>query len=91
MYQPSEWQTAPEAWLVFVRRHPELGLKPGKWAFHNFLRFHRSSLVAVDAIRLARKRFWIAHVERFSQAAFECATGKPATAPTVIEPEGRDL
>lgn len=70
-----DWMVGPEAWAVFVDRHPELGFKAGRWPFHNFLRFHRATLVAGDAIRLARKRHWIAHVQRFEQLAFDCATG----------------
>jgi hypothetical protein len=76
MQSPSNWTVGVSAWNAFVQSHPELGLRPGRWPFHNFLRFHRSSLVAADAIRLARKRFWIAHLDRFDVAAFECATGK---------------
>ena len=76
MQHQSEWKTGPEAWAEFVRRHPELGLKAGKWRFHNFLRLHRDTLVAADAIRIAQRRFWIAHVERLCTTAFDCATGK---------------
>ena len=77
MQSSSEWKTGPDAWAEFVRRHPELGLKSGKWRFHNFLRLHRETLVAADAIRLAQRRFWIAHVERLCITAFDCASGKP--------------
>jgi hypothetical protein len=75
MAEASEWKVAHEAWAEFCTRHPELGFRQGHWPFHNFLRFHRPALIAADAIRLARKRFWIAHRERFSTVAFECATG----------------
>jgi hypothetical protein len=77
-HQPprSEWQTGPQAWDEFVRRHPELGLRPGRWAFHNFLRLHRTSLLTADAIRLAQGRHWVAHIERFCDAAFDCSTGQ---------------
>ena len=71
----SGWQTGPAAWEIFVLRHPELALKPGQWAFHNFLRAHREALRRADAIRLARRRFWVANVERFCEAGFACATG----------------
>lgn len=71
-----EWVTGPNAWHAFVHEHPELGYPPGKWGFHNFLRRYREVLVAVDAIRLARGRFWVAHLSRFETAAFQCATGK---------------
>ena len=73
----SEWQTGPQAWGEFVRRHPELGLSPGRWSFHNFLRQHRAALVGCDAIRLAQGRHWVAHVDRFCAAAFDCSTGRP--------------
>jgi hypothetical protein len=71
----SSWVVGPEAWAVFVKRHPELGYRPGRWQFHNFLRLHKASLLQQDAIRLARRRFWIGHLERFAATAFECATG----------------
>jgi len=70
-----EWVTAYSAWAAFVAEHPELGYAPGKWQFHNFLRHHRDQLVQVDAIRMAKKRYWIAHLSRFARAAFDCATG----------------
>lgn len=73
---PSEWGTGPQVWDEFVRRHPELGLRPGRWGFHNFLRLHRPSLLTADAIRLAQGRHWVAHVERFCIAAFDCSTGQ---------------
>lgn len=76
MHQQSQWLTGPQAWGEFVSRHPELGLKPGRWTFHNFLRLHRQALVDADAIRLAQSRHWVAHVDRLCAAAFECATGK---------------
>jgi hypothetical protein len=70
----SPWTTGPQAWAVFISRHPELGYRPGHWAFHNFLRASRSQLLAADAIRLAKRRHWIAHVDRFCSVAFECCT-----------------
>jgi hypothetical protein len=77
-----QWQKADQVWELFTQRHPELGFRSGRWAFHNFLRPHRTALVQADALRLARKRHWLAHVDRFCEAAFECATGKqPASAP----------
>lgn len=79
-----DWKTGPEAWAAFVEAHPELGYRPGRWPFHNFLRFHRQALIDHDAIRLAKKRFWVAHEGRFSTVAFDCATGVcPATSNTV--------
>jgi hypothetical protein len=78
MQVQTEWKVGPDAWADFVARHPELGFKSGRWPFHNFLRLHRTVLVKRDAIRLAKRRFWIAHVERFCAAAFDCATGAPS-------------
>jgi len=65
----SEWITAHQAWTDFVRAHPELGYAEGKWQLHNFLRIYRDALVAHDAIRKAKNRFWIAHARRFEQVA----------------------
>lgn len=75
MQPQTAWMPGAQAWAAFVGRHPELGYRPGRWQFHNFLRLHRDDLVAMDAIRMAKRRFWIAHADRFSHAAFECATG----------------
>jgi hypothetical protein len=72
----SEWLTGTQAWNAFVDNHPELGLKSGKWGWHNFLRRHRQALIQADAIRLARRRHWIAHPQRLFPAAFDCATGQ---------------
>ena len=71
----SEWIVGHEGWGAFVKGFPELGLKEGNWAFHNFLRRHRRQLVESDAIRRARGKHWIAHRLRFNAVAFECATG----------------
>lgn len=76
MQQTHDWVPAPEAWKKFIQAHPELGYREGMWPFHNFLRFHRAQLQAADAIRKARKRFWIANVTRFVETAFACATGQ---------------
>jgi hypothetical protein len=75
--QSNDWVVGSQAWTLFTQHHPELGLKPGLWQFHNFLRIHREALIACDAIRKARARHWIAHVDRFISAAFDCATGFP--------------
>lgn len=75
MQTQTEWTTGLDAWEQFVRKHPELGYKPSYTTFHNFLRVHRSRLKQADAIRLAKKKFWVAHVERFCETAFDCATG----------------
>jgi hypothetical protein len=82
MISASEWVVGPDAWAQFVSKHPELGYRAGRWPFHNFLRFHREALQAHDAIRLAKKRFWVAHVDRFCDVAFGCATGVLPIAPT---------
>jgi hypothetical protein len=70
------WITGPEAWAAFANDHPELGYQGGRQQFYNFLRYHRDQLVALDAIRRAKGKFWIAHQQRFSEAAFDLATGK---------------
>lgn len=75
-----EWVSSAEAWRRFVQAHPELGYREGRWQFHNFLRFHRDQLVACDAIRKAKKRFWVAHLGRFLEAAFDCAAAPPMAA-----------
>ena len=75
MQPQTEWQTGPDAWQAFTILHPELGYRAGKWQFHNFLRLFKSRLVRSDAIRLAKGRHWIAHVDRFCKVAFDCATG----------------
>jgi hypothetical protein len=80
-----EWQTGPNAWAEFVRRHPELGYRPGKWPFHNFLRIYKRTLTSNDAIRLAKGRHWIAHTERFCNVAFDACTGR---LPEAFEAEG---
>jgi hypothetical protein len=67
--------TGPEAWVEFVKNHPELGYRADRWGFHNFLRHFKEVLVAHDAIRVAKRRFWIAHRDRFSDVAFACASG----------------
>lgn len=70
----TEWLPGPDAWKLFIDKHPELGYKPGRMNFHNFLRYHREALQNADAIRKAKRRFWIAHLDRFCSAAFDCAT-----------------
>lgn len=76
MTHETNWLTGTDAWKQFVHKHPELGYRPGKWGFHNFLRYYRSPLMEADAIRLAKRRFWVANPERFCAVAFECATGR---------------
>ncbi len=68
------WAPALDAWAKFVQEHPELGYRPGFWQLHNFLRLHRDALVKHDAIRKARNKFWIANLQSFNSAAFDCAT-----------------
>ena len=70
----SDWIVGPTAWEIFVNKHPELGYKPGRMNFHNFLRHAKKELVNMDAIRMAKHKFWIAHEERFPLGAFEIAT-----------------
>jgi hypothetical protein len=70
----SDWDTAHHVWALFVRRHPELRYPEGRWGFHNFNRAFRRGLLAADAIRLARNKFWVAHRERFPLVAFDLAT-----------------
>jgi hypothetical protein len=84
-----EWVTAADAWHAFTLTHPELGYPENHWAFHNFLRRYRAALIAVDAIRVAKGRFYIAHLSRFKEAAFACATGQQhaaAAASSLCEP-----
>lgn len=71
-----EWVTAGEAWQAFIEEHPELGYPPGVWALHNFLRRYRAVLEQADVIRRAKGKFWVARLEAFKTAAFECATGR---------------
>ena len=71
----NNWKTGPDVWAEFVKQHPERGYKPGRMCFHNFLRLNRETLKRQDAIRLAKNKFWIAHVQRFNQAAFAISTG----------------
>ena len=70
----SDWIVGPTAWEIFVNKHPELGYKPGRMNFHNFLRHAKGELVSMDAIRMAKHKFWIAHEKRFPLGAFEIAT-----------------
>lgn len=72
----AEWNTGVVIWGDMAKECPFLGLRPGRWGFHNFLRNHRDALVKADAIRLAKNKFWIAHRERFIATAFELLTGK---------------
>lgn len=70
-----EWLSGADAWKHFAQQHPELGYSSNRMAFYNFLRYHRDRLVETDAIRRAKRRFWVAHAERFGRVAFDCATG----------------
>jgi hypothetical protein len=74
MQTNSDWTLGQNAWRTFTQRHPELGYRAGHWGFHNFLRVFKRELVDSDAIRLARNRHWIAHVDQFCRVAFKCAT-----------------
>jgi hypothetical protein len=81
----TEWLTGPQAWAEFVTTHPELGYKPGRMNFHNFLRNAKSRLVAADAIRLAKRKFWIANQSRFPETAFEISTCVFTQTPNAFE------
>lgn len=81
--------TGPDAWAVFVQQHPELGYRPGRMNFHNFLRLARTRLIEADAIRRARGRHWIAHTPRFIEVAFDLATMAQAPASRVPSDAGR--
>lgn len=72
------WVLGYSAWEHFTKLHPELGYKPGRMNFHNFLRLYRDHLKQADVIRLAKRQFWVAHEERFCAVAFDCATGAAA-------------
>ncbi len=72
----SKWVVGLEVWARFVSKHAELGYRPGYMNFHNFLRHARSELLRQDAIRRAKNRYWIAHVEKFPEVAFAIATGQ---------------
>lgn len=72
----NEWVVADEGWRNFCAAHPELDLRPSKWAFNNFLRSTREKLVAVDAIRKAKSKHWLIHPVRFDGVAFDLLTGK---------------
>jgi hypothetical protein len=74
-YQLQEWHNASDVWDGFTDKYPQLRLKSGKWAMHNFLRSHKEQLRRSDVIRLVRGRFWIADAKRFDVVAFSCATG----------------
>ena len=71
-----EWASLESVWHDFVSANPVLDMRPDPWALTNFLRSTREKLVDADAIRKAKGRFWIAHVERFPAVAFALITGK---------------
>lgn len=81
----SKWVTGADAWRAFTQQHAELGYRHGRQQFHNFLRHHRQSLIAQDAIRRAKGKFWVAHTERFCELAFDLATGY-SRKPQAIQP-----
>lgn len=72
----SKWVVGREAWARFASNHAELGYRPGHMNFHNFLRHARAELLRQDAIRRAKNRYWIAHVDKFPEVAFAIATGQ---------------
>lgn len=69
-----KWGTGPDVWQHFCQQHPELGLKPGRMNFHNFLRRNKAQLVEKDAMRRANNRHWICHRDRFDEVAFDLIT-----------------
>ena len=73
----NHWVTGHSAWALFVQAHPELGYRDGAQQFYNFLRLNREPLIRGDALRRAKRRFWIAHKYRFIEQAFQLATGGP--------------
>lgn len=72
-----QWLIAEQAWRHFAQANPILDLRPSKWAFNNFLRTARPALLKADAIRKAKSKHWIAHLERFPKVAFDILTGAP--------------
>lgn len=72
----SQWVVGTNAWAQFASKHEELGYRPGRMNFHNFLRIARAELLKHDAIRRAKNRYWIAHIDRFPAVAFDIATGQ---------------
>lgn len=72
----SQWVVGINAWAQFASDHVELGYRPGRMNFHNFLRNARPELLRQDAIRRAKNRYWIAHIDRFPEVAFAIATGQ---------------
>ena len=77
--QYESWQPITPVWDAFIARHPELGLKAGKWAVVNVLRRDeaRLALIEADCIRRATGRHWIAQPERFEETMFALLTGGP--------------
>ena len=73
--EKTHWVVAIEAWRKFVQAHPELGYRDGVWQFRNFLRVHKQQLVQQDVIRMAKRRYWIAQLPKFIEAAFDSCTG----------------
>ena len=78
---PNQWVYGSTVWARFTNEHPEFGYRTGLWSFHNFLRVFRAHLLSADAVRRAARGHWIAHVGRFPDVAFECASGKLPPAP----------
>ena len=72
----SQWVVGIHACARFASVHAELGYRPGRMNFHNFLRNARPELLRQDAIRRAKNRYWIAHIDRFPEVAFAIATGQ---------------
>ena len=50
----SQWVVGIHAWARLASMHAELGYRPGRMNFHNFLRNARPELLRQDAIRRAK-------------------------------------
>ncbi len=72
----ADWGVGSQIWDEFTAEYQLFKLRQGHWAFHNFLRNYKKPLVEVDAIRLAKRKYWIAHRQRFKDASFALLTGK---------------
>ena len=71
----NSWIPADEAWIKFVKNHPEFGAKPTVNSWLYFQRTHASALVAADVIRrIAYRGRMLADSTRFEQATFNLLT-----------------
>ena len=94
--QSAGWIPASEAWMRFVRNHPEFGVKPTESSWIHFQRTHAKALVDVDVIRrIAYRGRMLADTARFEDATFNLLTtgsveGRKleTAAPCVLRAEG---